>query len=220
MRTLIFSDSHLGDPRFEDNDFIIDLLKHETYDRLILNGDFADLWLSGFKKISSAPLFKFVAELSKTKEVIWVRGNHDWEITHYLGRPELKNLHIVNRFYTKENNKNILVLHGHQVYGAKYRSWWTKQVAKLVRFVWKYTGFDFQRLVVGTQNKWIQNKAKEKRKEITEMFHEFDWIVIGHTHQVGGCVWPRGELVDVGSVYQTRSYGIIESGKVMLRIIG
>jgi predicted phosphodiesterase len=220
MRTVIVSDTHVGDPRYHNNQHVQDLLKTATYDRLVLNGDFADLWLSGFKHISSDPLFKLVADLSLTKQVVWVRGNHDWDITQYVGSPELKNMQIVNRCQLTEGGKNILVLHGHQVYSTKNRSLWIKLASRLVRFVWRLTGLDFQKIVIGGQNDYIQRDAQGKRQELAYKFPGYDWIVMGHTHIIGSCTGARVKLLDIGSTYQTKSYGLVQDGEVTLKLIG
>jgi predicted phosphodiesterase len=219
-RTLLISDTHVGDPRYRANEQIQYLLKSATYDRLVLNGDFADLWLSGFKRISKDPLFKLVADLSLTKEVIWVRGNHDWDIAQYLGRPELKQISLVNRWHLEESGKSILVLHGHQVYPTKNRSWWIKQASKLNRTIWRLTGLDFQKILLGGNLKTSQIDAEVHRKALVDKFPDYDWLIMGHTHAIAYCQGPRVKLLDIGSTYQTFSYGLIQDGEVTLKIIG
>jgi predicted phosphodiesterase len=56
-RTLVISDTHIGDPRYIDNQKVQNLLLTEDYDRLVLNGDIIDLWLSDINSIIKDPLY-------------------------------------------------------------------------------------------------------------------------------------------------------------------
>ena len=206
----------MGDPRYAHNSFIVEMLRAEHFDRLILSGDFADLWLSGYKRISTDQLFKEVVELSRTKEVIWVRGNHDWDIDQYKNKVELQHIKIVSRLYLKEQNKSILIIHGHQVYSTKNRSWVIKLAAKLNRFVWKYTGLDVQGILLDKQsNGYLQSK----RRELLNKFGDQDYIISGHTHKIAYCENGKTKLFDVGSTYATQSYIVVEDGNISLQII-
>ena len=51
MKILILSDLHLGSPMFSEESTIINLLKSEGYDVIVLNGDIFDVWEEPFDKI-------------------------------------------------------------------------------------------------------------------------------------------------------------------------
>ena len=74
MRTLIFSDTHLTDT-FDQRrfDFLYQLI--EPVDRVILNGDITDLYVSKFAKIERkwSDLFALLSR----KDTVYLHGNHD-----------------------------------------------------------------------------------------------------------------------------------------------
>ena len=79
MKILILSDLHLGSPMFSEESTIINLLKSEGYDVIVLNGDIFDVWEEPFDKIKQKNfnIVSVIREISKKKKVYFVDGNHD-----------------------------------------------------------------------------------------------------------------------------------------------
>lgn len=115
FRTLILSDIHLG-----TNDCKCDqvhhLLKHSHCEKLVLNGDIIDGWSLRRKNIWPAGHTRVVRRIlklaeKKNTEVIYVRGNHDDFLRHYLplvfGRLLIAEEHI---HHTPKGD--YLVVHG------------------------------------------------------------------------------------------------------------
>ena len=111
MRTLILSDLHIGDPRYEDNNLTYSILNKESFDRLILNGDVVDLWTSSLKTIKKPPILQYLSNIAQIKELIWVLGNHDWLAR---GKNLIPGAIEVESYIIPDTN--ILCVHGHQVY--------------------------------------------------------------------------------------------------------
>jgi predicted phosphodiesterase len=217
MRTIVLSDLHIGDPRYADNRAVQDLLVSEKYDRLIINGDFLDLWLSDINNIAKDPLFQLLEKLSHIKEIIWVIGNHDMDITKSGYNSVMHNIAKVDSFEMIDNNKKILFVHGHQAYKNGNCSWTDKKVAKIHMFLCKSLGIDLQRIINRTcwYKKYIQNKRK---KILNRYSKDAEIIVIGHTHNIGYYSNGVTELFDLGSAIKTRSYAIIENGVIWIKL--
>lgn len=212
MRTLVISDLHIGDPRCEDTSVVINTLKKEKYDQIVLNGDIVDLWLVKPDGLCNKPVIRLLAQIAKSKKVIWVLGNHDWEARGQNiipGALEVDSFQITDR-------KKVLCIHGHQVYEFQNMSWHSKQLFKINSWIWKLTGFDIQRFFnVGFLYEWV---VKRRRKSVLERYGKtIDTIIIGHTHLVGYSSINKSQLYDIGSLAIRRTYAIVENGHVELR---
>jgi UDP-2,3-diacylglucosamine pyrophosphatase LpxH len=79
-RTIIMSDLHLGS-RQSQTTKILEFLKDNESDTLILNGDIIDGWAlknSGKWKADCTKIFrKFMKRSEQGTKVVWLRGNHD-----------------------------------------------------------------------------------------------------------------------------------------------
>lgn len=214
-RALIISDTHIGDLRFKDNQHVIQLLKSEQFDRLVLNGDIVDLWVKTFDEVVFDPLFKYIAQISITKPVVWILGNHDADIIHHIGCQEMGNIKIDDQLLINECGKSILVLHGHQVYSYIGGYWLMRKLAYLNHIIYKYTSIDIQGTIIEPNS----NLAKLKRFDVIKRFGGVSTIIMAHTHMIGWASYNKTTLLDIGSACKTRSYGIIENGVVSLKIM-
>jgi UDP-2,3-diacylglucosamine pyrophosphatase LpxH len=114
-RTIILSDVHLGtaDCKAEE---VTHFLKHTRASRLILNGDIIDAWALHRGVRWTRDHTKCVRRLLKIAqrpdaEVIYLRGNHDDFLRHYLPL-QLDRLHIVEDYQLETPRGRYLVLHG------------------------------------------------------------------------------------------------------------
>jgi len=120
MRTLIISDVHIGSKGCNDIE-LIDLLKKEKYDRLILVGDIIDGWLfKKYKKFTGdqTKLIRRLLKISKKKEIIWIAGNHDEFLRKYIPL-QIGNIRIVDEY--KEDG--IWFCHGDKFDGVMKLKW-------------------------------------------------------------------------------------------------
>jgi UDP-2,3-diacylglucosamine pyrophosphatase LpxH len=90
MRTLVMSDLHLGS-RGCHTEQILEVLRCEPFDRLILNGD--TIHNLNLRKLSPQhwSVFDRLRELGRSREVILIRGNHDQDV-----KPKNRNGHLFN----------------------------------------------------------------------------------------------------------------------------
>lgn len=79
MRTLILSDIHLGSKHC-NTVLLNEVLDHEPFDRLILNGD--TLHNVNLRKLTPAhwALLERFRQIGRSRELVLIRGNHDHEI--------------------------------------------------------------------------------------------------------------------------------------------
>lgn len=79
-KTIIMSDLHLG-ARQSQTDKIIDFLKENQSEILILNGDIVDGWAlqngSKWNDKCTKIFKKFMKRADEGTKVVWIRGNHD-----------------------------------------------------------------------------------------------------------------------------------------------
>jgi UDP-2,3-diacylglucosamine pyrophosphatase LpxH len=120
MRTLVISDVHIGSKGC-NAEGVLELLRTEHYERIILVGDIIDGWL--FKKYRkfSYDHTKVIRELlkqSKDKQIIWISGNHDEFLRQY------EPLHIGNIMITDEFTEDgVWFCHGDKYDGVVKLRW-------------------------------------------------------------------------------------------------
>lgn len=111
--TLIFSDLHLDLPNNQLGVFM-SIVNGLEFRRLILLGDvFEDFSFETLTK-QQKNFFVFINNLQKERpesEIIWIAGNHDWEILQCHHLLKIKISKEYNWFY---EGKKYIALHGHQ----------------------------------------------------------------------------------------------------------
>jgi len=111
MKTLIFSDTHLThafDPA--QYDFLKKIISES--DRVIINGDFWDGYLTTFDAFTSSP-WKKLFPLLRRKQTIYVYGNHDRK-RYADERVGLFSVKQTNRVVLKTPRFTYLVEHGNK----------------------------------------------------------------------------------------------------------
>lgn len=111
-KRIIISDIHLGNPNAQAKKLLAFLNLH-TADQYILNGDIIDGWSlkrgSRWKKSHTKVVKKFI-ELSKTHDVIYIRGNHDDFLDQYVPM-KFGEIKILSEFKFHDQIQ-YLVVHG------------------------------------------------------------------------------------------------------------
>lgn len=212
MRTLVISDLHIGDPRVQDDETVLKVLAEEECDQIVLNGDIVELWLTEVDDIRDNVVIKELTKIAKTKKVIWVLGNHDWTARdQYIipGATETDSFQITDK-------RKILCIHGHQVYEFQNMSILTRTLTKMNYWAWKTFGINIQGFFqIGVFYRWA---TRRRRKDLLERYGKnINTIIIGHTHLVGYDSTNKSELYDIGSLALTKTYAIVEDGRVELK---
>ena len=96
-----------GTDNFTGGGELYSLLTRLKPDRLIIAGDFLELWQARWRKIKSvyAPLI----ENLKQYDPVCIAGNHDWEIQKFSDFP----FKVVESIVCKFGSKKFLIIHGH-----------------------------------------------------------------------------------------------------------
>jgi predicted phosphodiesterase len=213
MRTLIISDLHLGDARY-NYDHIINVLSTQDYDELIINGDFVDLWLCNFKDIRSHVVFRKIVEISKNKPTIWIRGNHDSDIVKHIGDSILSSIKIVD--FLELNNRRGIIIHGHQVYWSYNSSTIDKLSALFSAWLFKLMGIDVQKFFNSTKS--YSKYIDRKHGLVLDMFgNKYSIIIMGHTHLPGAKSTTKCSLFDIGSISATKTYGLFDDNCLYIK---
>ena len=113
-RTIVISDIHLGS-KYSRVLEVIDFLKNNTCEKLILNGDIIDGWaLKRGSKWSNDHMKCIIKilKISKNSDVYWIRGNHDDFLDEFIPYT-FGNIKILeNMEHIGVDGKRYLVLHG------------------------------------------------------------------------------------------------------------
>lgn len=229
--TIILSDLHIGDNIHEKRlKAFLEII--ETFDRVILNGDFLDdLW--PYKKTIKSEWAQLF-ELLKTKEVIYLFGNHDRDTTDLREATAYFIDTYADTYKLAVTDKELVIMHGHTIYprpdGIIYEKKATrfgKFIQKIVRILW-YTMYPFvltirffieknpgtlakiQRNVVKVQNDRMKIYAKENLKDN-------QILVCGHSHLAEFS--PELQFINEGAnSYERVEYLSIRDGKMELVI--
>lgn len=180
MKTLIFSDLHLTD-QFESKKY--QLLKQiiEDSDQVIINGDFWDGYLTTFERFVNSP-WKKLFPLFKSKETIYIYGNHDKEVLANKDIQLFSSLQT-NKYSLTISGKRFLIQHGDNIHPAlDSRLGLTKVpvfIMKPIHIGYKYFfrkfGKSFLKMVFSKSNKRI-------KKQIDKIVREDEILICGHTH--------------------------------------
>lgn len=209
MKTLIFSDLHIGDSRLRNEERIVNMLENEKYDRIIMNGDIIDCWMWGHKRAAKkSKVVKKIIELAKKIPVIWVAGNHD------PVKEDQKLIPGAQVFNTYRFDKHYLALHGHQVYPFYDRAWYSKIASNINCFLYRWFRIDLQFFI--RHNFVYEERTRLKREQLLDNFgNPDDTLFMGHTHMVGTQYKESKAIYDSGSIMTDGTYIIVtKEGKV------
>lgn len=222
--TIIVSDVHLGNKMSRAKE-LLEFLKSVDFIRLILLGDiFQDLNFSRLKS-SHWDLLTYIRKISKDKDVVWLRGNHDMDVhlvmSNMLGIPVLDRL-----VWKEEDGTTFCFMHGHQFDGLATRWKWSSQLgSKLMLGMQSIFGSSenaketykkidsLERKITNAPEK-VRNGALKHAKK-----NGYDVIVCGHTHNAEQTVSEGIEYLNTGHwLSHNCSYVVIDNdGKAMLK---
>jgi len=171
MKLIIVSDIHINSHFSKEEKFLELMSKIET-DVLVINGDLYDLYVGPPLK----DVHTTIRKNKNIKEVVYIRGNHDFHIGDYL-----KHHPIVDKYEIAD----ILITHGHQYdflsepeptgkgigkWSVVFRNWVERIFNFNVRIVMKKVSFGLI--------DWMLFKAQKKAVES----NPGKKVIIGHTH--------------------------------------
>lgn len=116
-RTAWISDIHLG-TRGAKAQAVLDFLRDHEFDTLYLVGDIIDIWALRrgifWPQEHNDVIQKLLRKARKGSTVIYIPGNHDEFVAHFIGQFGSITLKK-NDIHTTADGKRILVIHGHEL---------------------------------------------------------------------------------------------------------
>ena len=220
MKTVILSDCHIGSP--ESNYRCVEEFLHNLEcDRLILAGDFWDLWDCSAKELRDRHE-SAVRELQRVAargiQVDYVLGNHDAGYRKNQVVPLLTTFNECT--FTTPGGRRVLVVHGHQYdwIMRKHYSWY-----RLVAVINKFLA------VFGLSYKKWQSLSKHcgeaKYSEVVRDMHSTamadcrkrcDVLVMGHTHTPMHTTVDGLEFVNAGDWKYHNTYAVVIGDEITL----
>jgi UDP-2,3-diacylglucosamine pyrophosphatase LpxH len=184
--TIILSDLHLGSEVSRARD-ALRLLKHSSFERLILLGDiFCDLNFGRLKR-DHWRLLSYIRKLSNPKrgiEVVWVEGNHDHGLS--LVMSHLVGIKVYQQYVWEYGGKRHLAIHGHQFDRFLTDNAFLGSLASAAFLVIQKLDFRQQRLVQlidRLDTRWRRHSPKVAAGALAHArVHNAQRVFCGHTH--------------------------------------
>jgi UDP-2,3-diacylglucosamine pyrophosphatase LpxH len=214
---VVISDTHLGTYGCQAKE-LYQYLKSIKPDKLIINGDFIDIWQfkkNYFPKDHLKIIKRIITLASKGTEVIYITGNHD-ELLRKFANFKLGNFELVNKKFLILDTKKVWIFHG-DVFDASVQH--SKWIAKLGG-----VGYDWLIRINSISNWILQKLGREKysfskrikasvkkavkfigdfEKTAAELAIEnkYDYVICGHIHQpqIKKIVTQKGECTYLNS---------------------
>lgn len=179
MKYLIFSDSHLHS--FDEKKYLLLKEAIEQSDRVIINGDFWDGYLTSFETFINSQwqlLFPFL----KSRQTVYIYGNHDKK-RQSDERVQLFSTEQTQRYKLPVNSHTLVLEHGDRLapmWDVTYLTgtgpyWQTRLTEKLQHAVVGLLRDRVLHAASGPLNRKIKKKLKEELAK-DEIY------VCGHTH--------------------------------------
>jgi predicted phosphodiesterase len=175
-KILIISDTHLSHI-FQPAKFTALQRIISEADRVILNGDFWEGYLSSFSEFLNSP-WQELFPLLREKEATYLYGNHDTECRSDERR-SLFSIKQADSIELTSGGKTFLVQHGHRI--APTPGGDHPPFERLVRFVPRIEGSELVHLPAHFFKKYAPYNQKIKNW-ITAELPESTVLVTGHTH--------------------------------------
>ena len=219
MKTLVFSDTHLGKV-FDENKFYFLQKIIQKADTVIIAGDFWEGLQITFNDFVSSP-WKALFPLLKKKNTIYVFGNHDFkELTDQ--RVSLFSSKQTDQYTFQSGRKTFVVEHGHRFPLIFVTI--TRHISKNI------TRFTHKNLIIGHQMESVcitlfGKKFKESvgklanksiKKRLGKEFNDQKIFICGHTHSQE--IDLKEHFVNTGMIrLGIGQYIIIENGEITPR---
>ena len=182
MKRVIISDTHIG-TRFYNKDSLLEFLKSEKYDEIVLAGDIID-----FIKI---PVFtqrclEIVEQIKKSKKIVYVVGNHDESLVGLIGK-KVMDVDFVKRYDFEDSGRKFRIEHGDQYDKGVLHNRIFVKFLSIIQNMLEFT-FNFDFTTWWTE---IQIKKHKLRSIIHILRHhpKIDVFIMGHTHIPEALIW-------------------------------
>lgn len=201
IEILVISDIHLGTD-VSQKEKVLAVLKTK-FNTLVINGDLFDNY--SFKRYDKRDwkILSTIRKLSKTRNVIFVKGNHDSNV-EFLSA--ITGMELLPDYCTTVNNKTFFFEHG-----DKYDSW----IKHRPIATWFFTGLYYwiqkfdkthktSRALKHYSKSWIDAKNAVSRKFVEKHGKQYDVLLAGHTHHPEIKKFKTCVYINSGSFCDTR----------------
>jgi UDP-2,3-diacylglucosamine pyrophosphatase LpxH len=224
-KTIVISDLHLGSSYSRANE-VVDFLKDNKCETLVLNGDIIDGWALRRGGTWSADHMRCLQKLIKTSKntkVYWIRGNHD-DFLHDFIPFDFGNILLrEDLVYDAINGEKYLILHGDifDVFVNKMK--WLAKIGSVGYdlTLWINKWYNKYRAYTGREYFSLSQKIKNSVKQATNFIGDFenhmvthaksldcDGVICGHIH--------KAELRDIDGVKYMNSGDWVESNTALV----
>ncbi|OGK62004.1 hypothetical protein A2334_03990 [Candidatus Roizmanbacteria bacterium RIFOXYB2_FULL_38_10] len=177
MKTLVFSDTHLGRV-FEEEKYLFLKKRIEKVDQVVINGDFWDGYLTSFDAFLKSP-WNQLFPLLKKKRTIYIYGNHDRKAFSDK-KTSLFSIVQTRKYVLQNGGKTFVFEHGDRLLPSiDDRIPLSKQVLYYTTSFYTSVERVLTRSIRGTTRIWgfaLNNKLKKFIEGKSEFF------IFGHTH--------------------------------------
>lgn len=224
MQTLLISDVHIGF-KFSRAADAVEVLEKEKFDRLILVGDIFDIenmMRRPYWDEHHTAFLKKILKIAKTKEVIYVIGNHDYPL-FYLQEytNKLAGIKLCREYEYESGGKKITCVHGDQFDSVSHKlqvvgDFFYNLLLHLNGFVAKIRSFFGMKY--WSMSKWCKDKVKNTINKAFSIedklrnLNDADVVVYGHTHMP----YISDDLVNTGTFVEIATYVIEKNGNFKL----
>ena len=201
FRTIIISDVHLGTAGAKARE-VVKFLKHNTCDKLILNGDIIDAWelkKYGKWKVKHTRFFKVILKMMEDHgtELVYLHGNHDDFLDTILPL-KIGKFSLLMDYILESGEKRYYIVHGDIFDSVTSNLKWIAKLGSLGYnlLLWLNKGFNFWRKKMGKAPYSFSQKIKSKvksavsptssyEKQLTSLakMKKCQGIICGHTHK-------------------------------------
>ncbi len=215
MKRVIISDTHIG-TRFYNKDSLLEFLKSEKYDEIVLAGDIID-----FIKI---PVFtqrclEIVEQIKKSKKIVYVVGNHDESLIGLIGK-KVMGVEFVKRYDFEDNGRKFRIEHGDEYDKGVLHNRIFVKFLSIIQNMLEFT-FNFDFTTWWTE---IQIKKHKLRSIIHILRHhpKIDVFIMGHTHIPEALIWVDEDqniktYINAGDWVTHQTYVTVTDGVARLR---
>lgn len=201
-KTIVISDVHLGTSGSKARE-VVDFLKNNTCDLLILNGDIIDGWQLRKYGVWKKKHTRFVRTVMKIMEqtrtqVVYTRGNHDDFLDQVIPLRVGKRFYIQRDFIYESFGKRYLVTHGDVFDNITSHSKWMAHLGDLgyTFLLWLNKVFNRWRAARGLPYYSLSQRVKASVKRAVSYISDYEeklvelavarkcqGIICGHIHQ-------------------------------------
>lgn len=223
-KTIVISDVHLGTSGSKARE-VVDFLKHNTCDLLILNGDIIDGWQLkkyGAWKRKHTRFIRTVMKMveSRRTQVVYTRGNHDDFLDQVIPLRVGKRFYIQRDFIYESAGKRYLVTHGDVFDNVTSHSKWVAHLGDLgyTFLLWLNKVFNRWRAARGLPYYSLSQKVKAKVKQAVSYISDYetklvelavakkcDGVICGHIHQPAIRQYGKIEYLNSGDWVESLS---------------